>query len=145
VEEEAISQLALKINDMLAQPMGLPEALKLFPQEGKEDLSDAYIAQNFLGYSFMHSAFTTKYKTEGGFQLFIIKDSPEALQKMLDDYTKMLKDEKPAIKGDLIIAKDPYNGAIFMQKKGEYLVGVMNTDKEALAAGYIQRVIQQIQ
>ncbi len=75
-EEDAIAQLAGKINEMLGQPVGLPAALRLFPEEGKENLSDAYIAQNFLGYSFLHSAFTAKYKTEAEFQLFIIRDTP---------------------------------------------------------------------
>lgn len=51
-EEDAIAQLAGKINEMLAQPVGLPGVLKLFPEEGKEILSDAYIAQNFLGIVF---------------------------------------------------------------------------------------------
>jgi hypothetical protein len=144
-EENAIAQLAGKINEMLAQPVGLPGVLKLFPEEGKESLSDAYIAQNFLGYSFLHSAFTTKYKTEAEFQLFIIRETPEELQHMLDEYMKMLKDEKHEMKENLIIAKDPYNGTVFMEKKGEYLVGVINTDKEALAKDYIRRVIQKIQ
>ena len=49
------------------------------------------------------------------------------------------------MKDNLIIAKDPYNGTLFMEKKGNYLVGVMNTEKEAIAADYIQRVIQKIQ
>jgi hypothetical protein len=123
----------------------LPDVLKLFPGEGKEDLSDAYIAQNFLGYSFLHSAFTMKYKTEAEFQLFIIKNTPEELQHMLDEYLKMLKDDKPQMKENLIIAKDPYNGTIFMEKTGNFLVGVMNTEKEAIATEYIQKVIQKIQ
>jgi hypothetical protein len=144
-EESAIAQLAVRINEMLAQPVGLPDVLKLFPEEGKENLSDMYIAQNFLGYSFFHSAFTTKYKTEAEFQVFIIRDSPEELKHMLDEYMKMLKDEKPQIKENLIIAKDPYNGTLFMEQKGNYLVGVINTDKEALAKEYIHRVIQKIQ
>lgn len=144
-EENAIAQLAGRINEMLAQPVGLPDALKLFPEEGKENLSDTYIAQNFLGYGFLHSAFTMKYKTEAEFQLFIIKDTPEEVQHMLDEYFKMLKDEKAQIKGNLIIAKDPYNGTLFMEKKGNYLVGVINTEKEAIATDYIQKVIQKIQ
>ncbi len=143
--EDEIAQLAVKINEMLAQPAGLPEILNLFPVEGKEYLSDAYIAQNFLGYSFLHSAFTVKYKTEDAFQLFIIKDTPEELQHMLDEYAKVLKDEKPTMKGNLIIAKDPYNGTLFMEKKGDCLVGVMNTEKEPVATGYIQKVIQKIE
>jgi hypothetical protein len=144
-EENAIAQLAVSINEMLAQPVGLPDVLKLFPAEGKEELSDAYIAQNFLGYSFLHSAFTMKYKTEAEFQLFIIKDTPEELQRMLDEYMKMLKDEKPQVKDNLIVAKDPYNGTLFIEKKGNYLVGVMNTEKEAIATAYIQKVIRKIQ
>lgn len=144
-EENAIAQLAGSINEMLAQPVGLPDVLKLFPEEGREDLSDMYIAQNFLGYSFLHSAFTTRYKTTAEFQLFIIRDTPEELQRMMDEYMKMLKDEKPRIKDNLIIAKDPYNGTLYMMRKGNYLVGVMNTDKEAVASDYIQKVIQKIQ
>jgi hypothetical protein len=143
--EDDIAQLSGKINEMLAQPIGLPAALSLFPEEGKENLSDAYIAQNFLGYSFLHSAFATKYKTETEFQLFIIRDTPDELQHMLDEYMKTLKVEKPEVKGNMILARDPYNGTIYMGKKGEYLVGVINTDKEALAAEYIQKVIQKIQ
>ena len=144
-EENAIAQLAGRINETLAQPVGLPDVLKLFPEEGKENLSDGYIAQNFLGYSFLHSAFTMKYKTEAEFQLFIIKDTPEELKRMLDEYFKMLKDEKPPMKENLIIAKDPYNGTLFMEKKGNYLVGVINTEKETLANEYIQKVVQKIQ
>jgi len=63
---------------------------------------------------------------------------------MLDEYTKMLKDETPRMKENLIIAKDPYNGTLFMQKKGNYLVGVLNTDNEAIATDYIRKVIQKI-
>ncbi len=144
-EEDAIAQLAGKINEILAQPVGLPAALGLFPEEGKINLSDAYIAQNFLGYSFLHSAFTAKYKTEAEFQLFIIRDTPDELQHMLDEYMKILKDEKPEMKDNLIIARDPYNGTLFMERKGEYLVGVMNTEKEAIAREFIQKVIQKIQ
>jgi hypothetical protein len=49
------------------------------------------------------------------------------------------------MKDKLIIVKDPYNGTLFMEKKGNYLVGVINTEKEVLATGYIQKVIQKIQ
>jgi hypothetical protein len=58
---------------------------------------------------------------------------------------KILKDEKPEMKDNLIIARDPYNGTLFMERKGEYLVGVMNTEKEAIAREFIQKVIQKIQ
>ncbi len=144
-EESAIAQMAGNIDQMLGQPVGLPDVLKLFPDEGKEVLSDAYIAQNFLGYSFLHSAFTMKYKTEAEFQVFIIRHTPEELQHMLDEYLKMLKDAKPQMKDNLMIVKDPYNGTLFLEKKGNYLVGVMNTEKESVATEYIQKIIRKIQ
>jgi hypothetical protein len=143
-EESAIATLAAKINEMLAQPVGLPEALKLFPEEGLELLSDNYIAQNFLGYQCFHTAYTAKYKRDAEFQLFIIKDTPEELGHMLTAYASILKVDKLPMKDKLIIAHDPFNGTIFMMMKSDYLVGVLNTEDEAVAADYINRVMQQV-
>jgi hypothetical protein len=143
-DEATIAQLASKVDKILAQPPGLPEVLHLFPEEGKEDLSDAYIAQNFLGYSFFSSAFTARYKNDGEFQLFIIRAGPEETRHMLDEYMKMLKENKFYKKDNLWIMNDPFNGTIFLELKGNYLVGVINTENEPKAADYIARVIQKL-
>jgi hypothetical protein len=143
-EESIIAQVAVKVDKILAQTPGLPEVLHLFPEEGKENLSDAYIAQNFLGYSFFNSAFTTRYKNETEFQLFIIRARPEEIQHMLDEYMKVLKENKSQKKDNLWIVNDPFNGTIFLEVKGNYLIGVINTENEAKAADYITRIIQKL-
>jgi hypothetical protein len=143
-KEDVITQVAGKVNSTLAQQNGLPDVLLLFPEEGKENLSDAYIAQNFLGYSFLNSAFTMRYKNEAEFQLFIIKAASTEIQHMLDEYTKTLKDNKPRKSGDLLIIHDPFNGTLFLEQKRDYLVGVINTDNEGKATDYIGRVIKKL-
>jgi hypothetical protein len=142
--DSMIALVAGKVCESLAQPVGLPDVFKLFPEEGKEFLSDNYIAQNFLGYSFFHSAFTTRYKNEAEFQLFIIKAEPMEIQHMLDEYFKMLKENKTQKQDSMITIHDPYNGTLFLQQKSNYLVGVINTDNKAKAADYIDRVMKEI-
>ena len=144
-EESMIAQVAGKVNTSLAQPVGLPVELLLFPEEGREYLSDAYIAQNFLGYSFFNSAFTNRYKNEAEFQIFIIRAESGEIQHMLDEYLKVLKEQKPQHKNNYMIVKDPFNGTIFMVQKGDYLVGVINTENEEKAADYIARVMKKLQ
>ncbi len=143
-DEPAITLVAGKVNDKLAQPVGLPEVLQLFPEEGREYLSDAYIAENFLGYGFFHSAFTTRYKNEAEFQLFIIQAAPEDIQGMIDEYMKILQLKNPVVKGNLQIVNDPFNGTVYLEHKKNYLVGVINTTNETKASEYISRVMLKI-
>jgi len=143
-EESMIAQVAGKLNSSLAQPVGLPDVLKLFPEEGKEYLSEGYIAQNFLGYSFFNSAYTARYKSEAEFQLFIIQAPADDIQQMLNEYSKSLKENKPVKKTNLLVIKDPFNGTVFMEQKANFLVGVINTENEVIAKEYISRVIKKI-
>lgn len=143
-DESMIALIAGKVNERLDQPDGLPDVLQLFPEEGREYLSDTYIAQNFLGYSFFHSTFTMRYKNEADFQLFIIKTAPEEIQRMMNEYRKVLKPNNPEMKGNLQIVNDPFNGTIYLEYKSNYLVGVINTTNEAKASDYITRVMNKI-
>ena len=140
-EEKAIAMLAGKVDAKLAQPIGLPEIISLFPEEGKVYLSDNYIAQNFLGYSFFHTAFSTRYDKPVEFQLFIIKLTPGEIKKMLDQYIQMMKEEKVQQKEGLYVVNDLFNGRVFLKQKDGYLVGVINTNSEETAANYINKVI----
>jgi hypothetical protein len=142
--EEAIALIAAKVEGHLAQPTGLPEVTGYFPKEGIELLSDSYIAQNFLGYSFLHSAFTARYQSPSDFELFIIKSTPREVQEMADRYMAAVNAENVQKKEDLFILEDPYNGRIFMKIKQGFLVGVINTDNEDIATSYIGRTMELI-
>jgi transcriptional regulator CtsR len=144
VEESTLMIIAEAVNKQLKQPVGLPDAIRLFPEEGMTYLSDNYIAQDFLGYSFFRAAYTARYDKPVSFQLFIIKLTPDEIQKMLDQYFSMLKEDKVQQKEGIYIVNDLFNGKILMKQLGSFLIGVYNTDNEDVAIGYIQKTIARL-
>jgi hypothetical protein len=141
-DEKTIALVAGKVDAKLAQPVGLPELISFFPEDGKVSLSDNYIAQNFLGYSFFHHAFSARYDKPVEFQLFIIKLTPEEIKKILDQYFIMMKEDKVQQKEGLYVVNDLFNGSVFLKQKDSYLVGVFNTNSEETATNYINKVIE---
>jgi len=144
VDEKTIAMIAAMVDTKLAQPVGLPKEIGLFPEEGKIYLSDNYIAQNFLGYSFFHTAFSVRYDKPVEFQLFIIKSTPEEIQKTLGQYIQMMKEENVLQKEGLYVVNDLFNGSVFLKQKGDYLVGVINTKNEEIAKEYINKVNEKL-
>ncbi|HJZ40012.1 MAG TPA: DUF6599 family protein [Bacteroidales bacterium] len=140
VDENTIALLAGKVDAKLAQPAGLPEETKLFPVEGKVFLSDNYIAQNFLGYSFFREAYSVRYGEQGEIQLFIIRLTPDEIQKMLDQYFGMVKADKVKQRDGYYAVDDMFNGMVFLLQKGNSLVGVLNTGNEEIALGLMHEV-----
>ncbi len=143
-DETAIALIAEKVNASLAQPVGLPVLSQVFPDEGKVYLSDTYIAQNFLGYSFFRNAFSAKYEKPVQLQLFVIQLPENELGKMLDQYLKTMKDEKISQKDDLYRVDDMFNGPVFLKKKDNYLVGTVESGDENAAVLMIDSLIKNL-
>jgi hypothetical protein len=143
-DENTIALIAEKVNASLAQPIGLPELSQVFPDEGKIYLSDTYIAQNFMGYSFFRNAFSVKYEKPVQLQLFVIRLTEDAIGKILDQYMKTMKEDKVSQKDDLYRVDDMFNGPVFLKKKSNYLVGTVNTGDEGAAAGMIDSLIKNL-
>jgi hypothetical protein len=145
IPDDILLTVAGKVDDLLDQSHQMPETLSLLPNQGRVYLSDTYIASNFIGYGFLHSAFTAKYDVDGNtFQLFVIKSTPEEVQNMINSYMALLKEDKFRQQGSLYIVDDMFNGRIFLSVQNNYLVGVLNTDNEELAADYVQMVTEKL-
>ena len=56
----------------------------------------------------------------------------------------LLKEDKFRQQGSLYIVDDMFNGRIFLSVQNNYLVGVLNTDNEELAADYVQMVTEKL-
>jgi hypothetical protein len=140
VDEPTLAMVAAQVDSKLAQPKGMPETLGLFPEEGRVFLSDTYIAQNFLGYSFLSHAFSVKYEKPADLQLFIIKGTPEEIQKMFDQYLTMMKEDKVQQKEGLYVVADLFNGTVYLKKLDQYLIGVTNTTNEEIAGAFLNKV-----
>ena len=137
VNEQIIGLVAEKVNATMKQTPAMPEELKFFPEEGQITLSDSYVAQNFLGYSFFRNAFSVKYEQPVPLQMFIIRLSPDEIKKMVDQYVQVMKEDHVELKDGVYIVKDLFNGTVFLKADKNYLIGVVNTENESIARDLI--------
>jgi hypothetical protein len=143
-DEQSIAQVAGKVDTQLSQPKGVPGVVSLFPEEGKIALSDTYIAQNFMGYSFLHHAFTVKYDKPSDFQLFIIPLSKAEIDHMVEQYLAMMKEDKVQKHDDIIIVSDLFNGTVYLLQNQGYLIGVINAGNEEVAKAIIEKTASKL-
>jgi hypothetical protein len=142
--EGNLRYIAEKIIDNLKQNNSWPAEIGFFPDEGKIYMSDGYVAKNFLGYGFLHAAFTARYNIDGGFTLFIIHDKAKGAAGMLDKYLSMMKEDKIRRQDEVYIVNDFFNGDIYMYLINDFIVGVMNTRNEKTALTYIKKTAEKI-
>ncbi|MEX2428392.1 MAG: DUF6599 family protein [Bacteroidales bacterium] len=131
---ESLKNLAELIDDKLGGNDTLPKKLSLFPEKGKVPNSEKYIANGFMGYGFLHSAFTADYKQDGeSFMVFIIspEDEHEA-QKILYKYLDYLEFPKDKRDSNKYIVEDPYNGTVLLYTTGKYLCGIVGTEGKTM-------------
>ena len=143
---EQLETLAGLMDEKIHGSDRLPQTLELFPQDGLMPHSQKYIAANFLGYSYMHSAFVAEYQHEGeGFRMFIIHpDDAGDLQTMLNEYFDFVEYPGESRNKEILHIEDPYNGDIWVYKNNQYLAGVMTKD-ETLARHYIDLLRQSLE
>ncbi len=123
--QESLIIVAGAVVERLAQGKEFPGLVSLFPQEGKSPYSDHYIAKNFIGFGFLHSAFTMDY--DEGYKLFIIKGkNRDEILEMAGRYLAFTKQETDPARQTSFTVADPYNGSIPVVVSGRYLTGIIN-------------------
>ncbi len=140
---KALADIGKAISDHLGEENTWPEQLDLFPPQGKIPNKDNFIRENFIGFNFLHSAFTAEY--EGGYRLFVIQaDDHAEILEMVRAYIKFTKqDTDPVAKASFVI-KDKYNGDIPIVIKDAYLLGIIDgADNEEALAG-LQMMVEKL-
>jgi hypothetical protein len=129
--QNSLQSIAKKVTENLQRDDKLPNILHAFPEHGKQLNSEQYVAQNFLGYSFLKSAFTATYKNNSAFKIFIIENEKnEQAKVILDKFILTLPKENVVKTGEKYELNDPNNGMIAVVLQNKYLFGVVNcTDK----------------
>ena len=123
--QEALQKIGQKISGHLDQENSMPELLKLFPSSGQLPYSDQYIRENFIGFDFLHSAYTVAY--EGGFKLFVIKGkNADEILEMAKKYLAFTKQDIDPAGEKPLTFKDPYNGDIPAIISGNYMAGIID-------------------
>jgi len=141
--QEALQKIGQKISGHLDQENSLPEILNLFPSSGQLPYSDQYIRENFIGFEYLHSAFTVSY--EDGFKLFVIqgKDAGEILE-MAKQYLAFTKQDLDPASEKSLTFKDPYNGDIPAIISGSYLVGIIDGSDNEVARTLLEELAETV-
>ena len=93
----ALKAVAAAVAARIPPPAALPAVLKAFPKAGRVAESEKFTAVNFLGQSFLHSAFTADYSAGGRTrQMFLLegKDAADA-RAMVEKWAALAKAEDP--------------------------------------------------
>lgn len=137
-DRSLLEKIAGLIDKQLPGDQIPPATVSCFPARGKVENSERFILQNFLGHSFLHSAFTTDYRiNEKKFQIFIIETtSPESADTMLNHYFSFLKKKKIEYQKDtngIYHFTDPYyrsSGAMNLKKNSRFIWGFFCNDNQ---------------
>jgi len=138
-DEEILLNFSKKVSENLGEKGRLPSILSSFPEEGKKKNSEKFIAKNFLGYSFLHSAFTADYELSGTkFKLFVIESDRKECKDMIQKYLQQTKSlEKNIAEGRYTIS-DPYHGEIELHWKGKYIWGILSLNDPSSRSKYLK-------
>lgn len=139
-DREILLAFAKKMSEDLGEKGSLPSILFSFPEEGKKKDSEKFINKNFLGYSFLHSAFTADYELFGKkFKLFIIDGADQKVcREMVQKYFQQTGNAKKNIVEGIYTVSDPYHGEIEFYWKGRFIWGALNLSDASLRSKYLQ-------
>ncbi|MCK4762522.1 MAG: hypothetical protein KAW12_10030 [Candidatus Aminicenantes bacterium] len=134
-DKEVMTAAAEKISKKLVGADHFPLPTTSFPGRGKIVNSERFTAADFLGHSFLHSAFAADYKDSGTeFQIFIMEAAtPKEARKIVENYFKFAKKKNSEISayGDFFRFLDPYyrsKGQVNIRAKGKYVFGLFGDD-----------------
>ena len=146
-DEEMLSAVGKIVSQRIGGKKDLPGALACFPKDALVKNSEKFIAANFLGHGFLHSAFVAQYRLDRGTTAsgFVIaaKDAADADQ-MLESYLNFVKEKgvSPVEQNGTYRFEDPVArsmGTINLKKSGSYIWG-LSTKAGSTADAYISAV-----
>jgi len=140
--KEILTVFARKTAEKLGGGSSLPAILNCLPSKSKKQNSEQFVAKNFLGYEFLHSAFKAEYEgSKGSFILFIIEGAdPEDCRKMVGRYLEKNKDPQNDLKEGTFKVSDPYHGEVEIIWEGKYIWGALDCADPGSRSMYLKQI-----
>lgn len=141
-----VKSVALNLEATLEGTTKMPATLALFPEKGKLQNEELFIAENVLGYGYMRRAFRARYETQGkAFYIYIFNYPDEASNRvMLVEYLgRQALGPDDSADGRFFFI-DGYTGEIFLAWKENMTIvvsGLRELDA-ALAGEYIDMIMK---
>jgi hypothetical protein len=138
-DKEILLAFAKKVAENLGGKGSLPSILSSFPEGGKKN-SEKFIAKNFLGYAFLHSAFIADYEVSGTkFKLFLIEGADgNDCRDMIQKYLQQTRSPERNITESRYTIADPYHGEIELHWQGKYIWGILSLNDPLLRSKYLK-------
>ena len=142
----AVKDIARNLAATLEGTTTMPATLALFPEKGKLQNEELFIAEGVLGYSYMRHAYRARYETGGkAFYIYIFNYPDEASNRaMLVEYLgRQALGPDDSADGRFFFI-DGYTGEIFLAWKENMtiLVNGLREDDSALAGEYIDLILK---
>jgi hypothetical protein len=146
-DREVLQLFAKKMAEGSGEKGGLPSILSAFPGEGKKSHSEKYITRNFLGYPFLHSAFTADYESAGRkFKLFLIDAiKADESRNIIQQYLRQIKNPETGLSEGRYTLADPHHGTVDLSWKGRYIWGTVDLPDAGLRSKFMKRFEEEIQ
>ncbi|MDZ7739769.1 MAG: DUF6599 family protein [Bacteroidales bacterium] len=140
----AMDELAQKTEVMLDGSDEFPASLDLFPEKGKQQYSEMYIADNVMGHEFLEDAFRADYKLDDKrFTIYLFTEkTDDENREMLDQYLSRYELSPGESPGGKFSFKDGYNGYVYIEwSKGIVaLISGLKEDDAELANEYFNSI-----
>jgi hypothetical protein len=146
-DREILLSFAKKVLENLDEKGALPPILSSFPEEGKNRNSEKFIARNFLGYSFLHFAFTAEYELSGKkFKLFLMETGgKDECKTILQKYLQQVKSPEKEVTEGRHTLSDPHHGIVDIYWKGRYIWGILDLADSDLRSRYLKLFEEKIE
>jgi len=136
-ERKDLVDLAGRLADRLDGDTAFPRALDFLPQSDRIPHTERYIARDFLGHGFLHSAFVADYSLDGGRRqaFLLMPDNAAGAQEMFDAYRAFAtgKSEVVTEAEGTISFTDPYyrsNGTLQLAALEGAVFGSFGVDEQ---------------
>ena len=133
-----LQAFARRVAENLGEAGELPSLLSSFPVERKMRNSEKFIARNFLGYSFLTSAFTADYDLSGQrFKLFLLDcgDKNEC-RNIIQKYLQQVQSDKEVVEGRYTLS-DPHHGIVDLYWQGASIWGILDSADAEIRSKYL--------
>lgn len=138
-DREILTAFAKRVAESLGEKGSLPSILSSFPEDGKKKHSEKFIAKNFLGYSFLHSAFIADYELSGKkFRLFVIEGDRQECMDVIQKYLRQIGNPAKEVVEGRYTLPDPYQGEVDLYWKGRRVWGTLNLTEPSLRSKYLK-------
>jgi len=139
-DPEVLQTFAKKVVEKLSEGGRLPSIFSSFPVDGKIKNSEKFIARNFLGYSFLKSAFTADYDLSGQkFKLFLIDcGNKNECRNIVQKYLQQTKTSDKEVVEKRYTLSDPHHGVVDFYWKGDSIWGILDLADTDLRSKYLK-------